>query len=165
MNFNFCPRREMGFVRSRSHYPKRQAATCVDRILNGANPSDLPIQNPTKFAARYQPQNGEGAWAHCPTDVTRHCRRGDRIGARRCPKLGVNRKCRIGQAISHFDPIRKSSVPSCCDAQQPLFAVIGCRPLASASDRASGSSRRRQIAFGRYFSWGPGSCLATLRRT
>ena len=23
----------------------RQAASCVDRILNGANPSDLPVQN------------------------------------------------------------------------------------------------------------------------
>jgi putative ABC transport system substrate-binding protein len=27
----------------------RHAASYIDRILNGANPADLPVQDPTKF--------------------------------------------------------------------------------------------------------------------
>jgi putative tryptophan/tyrosine transport system substrate-binding protein len=40
----------------------RQAASCIDRILRGANPADLPVQAPTKYqtAVNLKPAKGLG---------------------------------------------------------------------------------------------------------
>ena len=68
----------------------RRSATYVHKILQGSQPSDLPVEQPTKFDLVLNLKTAKTLGLHS-ANVARHRRRGDRIAFRsaECPLLAL----------------------------------------------------------------------------
>ena len=78
----------------------RRAGDFADKILRGAMPADIPVEQPTKFDLVFNRDDRQCARYQIPSGAAVHCQRGDRVIARRCEcrLMALSRPHRCGVA-------------------------------------------------------------------
>ena len=87
----------------------RRAATFVDKILKGAKPGDIPIEQATKFHTVVNLKTAKALGPRHPADAACRRRRGDRM-RRRSPTPSLRPKRLLEGAYSAAEPRRPRAV-------------------------------------------------------